>query len=129
MTDLKTTPPASSTDSQATPLRCLVGSAISGSLAIGLYSLTTSIAASFAAKPIISDKALTIRLSTLVRTLVVGVASLGTFIFAFVCFGLVLLALQLAIAQLKPNAIAPPDEPAPQDARGNAEKEGIGDRS
>jgi hypothetical protein len=76
---------------KVTPLRCLIGSAMAGTLGVGLYSLTVSIATSFAKHPLISDKLLTLRLSTLVRTLVVGVASLGTFIFGFVAFGLILL--------------------------------------
>ena len=91
---------------KVTPLRCLIGSTISGALGVGLYSLTVSIATSFADHPLVSTKPIVLRLSSLVRTLVVGVASLGTFIFVFVAFGLILLALQLSIKELKEKAIA-----------------------
>ena len=79
---------------RVTPLRCLIGSSLSGSLAFGLYTLTSAIAHSFATNPIVSKKEIVLRISSLVRTLVLGVASLGTFIFAFVAVGLILLAVQ-----------------------------------
>jgi hypothetical protein len=88
-----------------TPLRCFIGSSISGALGIALYSLTVAIANNFASKPMVSEKAIVLRLSSLVRTLVLGVASLGTFIFFFVAFGLILLALQLALKELQQKAI------------------------
>jgi len=111
MTDLEPipSPSANATPDNATPaspLRCLVGSAISGTLGLGLYSLTVAIATSFANKPLVSDKEIVLRLSSLVSTLVVGVASLGTFIFFFVALGLILLALQLAFKDLQQKAIA-----------------------
>jgi hypothetical protein len=76
-------------------------------LAWGLYGLTAAIAVSFATKPIISDNLLVQRIAAAVRTLVLGVASLGTFIFGFVAVGLILLATQLLWQQLFPKA--PPD--------------------
>ena len=85
-----------------TPLRCLVGSGISASLAWGLYLLTSAIAVSFANKPMLSDKAIVQRIASAVRTLVLGLASLGTFIFAFVAIGLILLMIQL-ILQKQPD--------------------------
>ncbi len=78
-----------------TPLKCLTGALMSGSLAIAIYSLTTAIAHSFAANPIISEKVIVLRISSLVRTLVLGMASLGTFICGFITLGLILLAIQL----------------------------------
>ncbi len=83
-----------------TPLRCLVGSGISGAFAWGLYGLTTAIAVTFATKPITSDKMFVIKIAAAVRTLVLGMASLGTFIFSFVAIGLVLLAGQLVLKSL-----------------------------
>ena len=85
---------------KVTPSRCLIGSTISGFLAFGLYSLTLSIVQSFATKPLISNNPLVLRIGSLVRTLVMGVASLGTFIFSFVAFGLILLAIQLFLEKL-----------------------------
>ncbi len=84
---------------KVTPIRCRIGSGISGSLAIALYSLTAAIIHSFATKPLTSNKVLVLKIGSLVRTLVMGVASLGTFIFAFVAFGLILLAIQLTFQQ------------------------------
>ena len=86
---------------KVTPLRCLIGSFLSGSLATAMYFLTYSIAHTFATKPVTSTNQLVIRISAAVRTLVVGVASLGTFIFGFVALGLVLLAIKLFIQSLK----------------------------
>ena len=88
-----------------TPLRCFVGSGIAGSLAWGLYLLTSSIALTFATKPVLSDKAIVQRIASAVRTLVLGLASLGTFIFAFVAIGLILLGVQL----LFQKSVAPTD--------------------
>ncbi|MBD2606139.1 DUF3082 domain-containing protein [Scytonema hofmannii FACHB-248] len=85
----------------ATPLRCLIGSIISGGLAIAVYSLLNAIAISFATNPIHSQNQLTIRISSAVRTLVLGVFSLGTGVFAMVTLGLFALGVQLLIQQLR----------------------------
>ena len=95
MNDSKLTPP--SDQEKVTPLRCLLGSAIAGALGFGVYSLTKAIAISFARTTINSDNPMVIRIASAVRTLVLGVASLGTFVFAFVAFGLILLAIQLVV--------------------------------
>jgi hypothetical protein len=89
-----------------TPLRCLMGSGIAGGLAIALYSITASIAHTFASKPVTSSNQLVIRISAAVRTLVVGMASLGTFIFAFVALGLMLLAIQVTIQSWREKTIS-----------------------
>lgn len=97
-TETPTNPTTVETDQkEVTPLRCLVGSSMSGALALGLYSLTSAIATTFATKPMTSDNLLVIKIGSAVRTLVVGVASLATFIFSFVAIGLILLAIQLVI--------------------------------
>ena len=83
-----------------TPLRCLTGALISGGLAIALYSLTTSIATTFAAKPIQSNNPAVLNITVAVRTLVVGMTALGTGIFGLVACGLVALAVQISIQQL-----------------------------
>ncbi|MDJ0728330.1 MAG: DUF3082 domain-containing protein [Prochloraceae cyanobacterium] len=84
-----------------TPLRCLVGASISGSLGYALYLLTTSIAVSFATKPVQSTNPFVINLSAAVRTLVVGVSTLATCLFAITTLGLILLAIQLVIQGFK----------------------------
>jgi hypothetical protein len=80
---------------KVTPLKCLIGATIAAALAIALYALTTSIAQSFAANPLISDKVIVLKLSSLVRTLVLGLASLGTFVCGFIALGLILLGIQV----------------------------------
>lgn len=80
-----------------TPLSCLTGSLMAATMGMGLYALTSSIATSFANKPIQSDNSLVIGLSQAVRTLVIGVCALGTGVFCFAAVGLFLLAGQLII--------------------------------
>lgn len=86
------------------PLRCLTGAMISGGLAIALYSLTSSIAQSFASKPPPASSMIVLKIAIAVRTLVVGVSSLATFIFAFVTIGLVALAIQVSFQRLTNRA-------------------------
>jgi hypothetical protein len=87
----------SASSAPPTILRCVIGSLIAGSFAVPLYALTMSIAQNFASKPVHSDNITAIKISVAVRTLVVGIAALGTGIFAFASLGLMLLALQLLI--------------------------------
>jgi Protein of unknown function (DUF3082) len=82
---------------QATPLRCLTGSVISGAVAMGLYFLTSAIATSYATKPLAADSEIALRIGSAVRTLVVGGATLGTAIFAMATLGLIALGIQLAL--------------------------------
>jgi Protein of unknown function (DUF3082) len=84
---------------KATPLRCLTGSVISGTVATGLYFLTSAIATSYATKPLAAGSELALRIGSAVRTLVVGVATLGTAIFAMATLGLIALGIQLALQE------------------------------
>jgi len=86
-----------SLDKPPTPLRCFTGAIISGLFAVGLYFLTTSIHQTLDATPIVSDNALTVRISTLVRTLVIGMGALGTITFSVTTLGLFGLAIQLLV--------------------------------
>jgi hypothetical protein len=88
---------SSNTQTPPTPLRCLLGALISGTIAFALYSLTISIVHTFAAKPIQSDSRLALSIGAAVRTLVVGMSALGTGIFSIVTLGLVALAIQLLL--------------------------------
>jgi len=76
-------------------------------MATGLYSLTVSIAQSFATKPIQSHNITVINITVAVRTLVVGVSTLATVIFGIIAIGLVALGIQLFIQQFK-NQPSPP---------------------
>ncbi len=81
--------------SSVSPLQCLTGAMLSSILAMLLYRLTTNIAQSFASHPLTASNQTAISLSIAVRTLVVGMSTLATAIFAFAALGLVGLALQL----------------------------------
>jgi ribosomal protein S9 len=79
----------------------LSGASISGGFAIALYFLTSSIAQTFAKKPLTSTSPVAINISIAIRTLVVGVSTLATAIFAIVALGLVAVAIQSLVQQLK----------------------------
>jgi hypothetical protein len=99
---LKKDPPSEDNlNKKATPLRCFLGGSISASLALGLYYLTNAIATSFASKPVVSDNQIVVKISIAVRTLVVGVATLGTGVFSFVALGLFALGIQLLIQSFR----------------------------
>lgn len=95
-----------------TPLRCLIGAVVAGALAFALYTLTSAIAESFATNPIESANLTVHRISAAVRTLVVGMAALGTGIFGMATVGLFGLAVQLmmqSLGQGKPSSTPPTD--------------------
>ena len=83
------------------PWRCWLGTLISGSLAIALYLLTSSIAHTFAAKPIPSTNPLAMNIAVAVRTLVMGIAALGTGVFGLVALGLFALGIQILVQRLR----------------------------
>ncbi|WP_100899318.1 DUF3082 domain-containing protein [Nostoc flagelliforme] len=84
----------------ASPLRCLTGAVISGGMGYAMYSLMIAIATNFATKPLHSINPLVIRISSAVRTLVVGVVALGSGIFGIVAIGLLALGVQLLVQEL-----------------------------
>ena len=90
-----------SSDKKVTPLRCFVGSIISGGLSFAIYLLFSSISETYAAKPLVMSSALALRISVAVRTLVTGVVALGASVFAFVAMGLFLLGIQLVVQSFK----------------------------
>jgi hypothetical protein len=92
--------PTDTAQTAPTPLSCLTGALMAGGIAIALYSLTASIAQTFAAKPIHSNNPAVVNIASAVRTLVVGITALGTGIFGLVAIGLVALAVQILIQQL-----------------------------
>jgi hypothetical protein len=64
------------------------------------YFITSNIAESLANKPLPTGTT-AINIAVAVRTLVLGVAALGTFVFALVSFGLLALTVQMLLQ--KPN--------------------------
>ena len=85
----------------ATPLRCFVASAISGGIAFSLYLLLTSIVQTYANKPVTSTNPAVINLTVAVRTMVIGIAALGTGVFGLVGVGLSLLGIQIIVKNLR----------------------------
>ncbi|MFN6514162.1 MAG: DUF3082 domain-containing protein [Nostoc sp. CreGUA01] len=84
----------------ASPLRSIIGAVISGGMAFATYSLMIAIATNFATKPIHSINPLVIKITSAVRTLVVGVVALGSGVFGIVAIGLLALTVQLLVQQL-----------------------------
>ncbi|MGF1499971.1 MAG: DUF3082 domain-containing protein [Elainellaceae cyanobacterium] len=91
----------------STPLRCFGGALISGPAAIALYLFTTSIAHTFAEKPLPSNSTLAANIAVLVRTLVVGMTALGSGIFALTTLGLLALGIQLIFQRNTVNSSEP----------------------
>lgn len=92
-----------------TPFRCLSNAAVLGSIATALYFLTQSVAQTYAAKPIHSDNIAVVQMSVTVRTLVTGLCMMGTGVFAFLTFGLILVAIQLSVQRFLKRDTPPSD--------------------
>lgn len=111
MSDPLTSPDSTETsETKATmpsPLSCLGGSVVAGAIAVVLYRLTTAIALSFASKGIHSDNMTAQRIAAAVRTLVVGLSTLGTGIFALAALGLFGLGVQLLWQRQQGNSQSP----------------------
>ena len=107
---MPTTPPKAIVNDDPTrqppsPLRCILGAIVAGFIASLMWKLTNSIAISFASTPIDSPNMIVVRMSTAVRTLVVGMSSLGTGIFGLAAVGLTGLAIQLILTKPKQEEI------------------------
>jgi Protein of unknown function (DUF3082) len=94
-------PPETSPEAPPTPLRCFTGAAIASGIGSALYFLTLSIIQSFADKPLPTGNRIAVNIGTAVRTLVVGMSTLATAIFAIAAVGLVALGIQLLIKQFR----------------------------
>lgn len=80
---------------------CISGAAISGTIATALYFLTSSIAQTFASKPLASSNQTALNISVAVRTLVVGLSTLATSIFGVIAIGLIVVSIFALIQQFK----------------------------
>lgn len=98
------------TTPKTTPLRCLTGAMLAGTLGLLLYRLTSAIAYAFAAHPMPSHNQIAYSISVAVRTLVVGMCSLGTGVFSLIAVGLVGLAIQVGIQSLRQPNVPKIDE-------------------
>jgi hypothetical protein len=80
--------------SKVTPLRCFLGGLVAGAIAIFFYHSAEVVAGVFAKTPIVSDNFIVIRMSTAIRTLVIGMFALGAGVFGMAGFGLTGLGFQ-----------------------------------
>jgi hypothetical protein len=76
------------------PLKNLIGAAISGFLSSGLYLITTNVAEKLARSPLRDAETLAAKLGAIVRTFLLAVGTGATMIFGVVAVGLVLLSIQ-----------------------------------
>lgn len=97
-TELK---PVAATKTLPNPFRSFLGALIASGIAIALYRVTNSISQNFANHTLHSDNALVVKITIAVRTLVVGLSTLATFIFAIVAVALIALAIQAIVQQLQ----------------------------
>lgn len=91
----QTTPPERSLPSS---LSCLTGALIAGTMSIGLYTMTSKIATTFATNPMIQKTTMANNIAAALRTLVIGSTALGAAIFGIISVGLVGLAIQVAFS-------------------------------
>ncbi len=91
------------------PLKSLTAMLIAGGFAIACYFLTSSIAQTFANKPLASTNPTAINISVAVRSLVVGLSTLATVVFGIVALGLVAVTVQSSIQQFKKRPAPPSD--------------------
>jgi hypothetical protein len=68
-------------------------------MAIATYAMTSSIATTFATKPMIQKTTMASNIASAVRTLVVGSSALATGIFSIAAFGLLALAIQVVVTK------------------------------
>ena len=85
-----------------TPGRCFRGSVISGGFTFVMYLLNQSIIRALADTPLPTKSVAAANIAVAVRTLVIGVSTLSTAIFAIATLGLLALGIQLLI-QRKPT--------------------------
>lgn len=99
-TPTPTAPAASSSNTEApTPGRCFRGAVISGGFAVAMYLLTRSIIHVLAGVPLPTKSTIAANIAVAVRTLVIGMSTLGTAIFAIATLGLLALGVQLLFQQ------------------------------
>ena len=90
-------------EEKITPIRCFTGSAISGGLGFAAYLLTKSIIVTYTTMPINFNNEFAIRIATTVRTLIMGLTVLATFLFGMIALGLTALGIKLIIDNGKVN--------------------------
>ena len=89
---------------EVTPLSCFFASIVSGGIGVMVYSLMSAIVQTYANKPVVADSVIVIKITTAVRTLVIGIAALGTGVFGIVAIGLFFLGIQVTIKSIARKA-------------------------
>lgn len=80
--------------SKVTPLRCFLGGIVAGAIAVFFYHSAEVVAGIFAKTPIHTENFIVLRMSTAIRTLVIGMFALGAGVFGMAAFGLTGLGFQ-----------------------------------
>jgi len=86
--------PPTQAPTQISPVSGLMGAAISGAMAYGLYLFTSNVAHKLALSPFRNAQTLADRVGAAVRTILLAMGSGITIIFAVIAIGLVLLTLK-----------------------------------
>jgi hypothetical protein len=94
ITPPSTTRPTTAPASKVTPLNCFLGGLVAGAIAMFFYHSAEVIAGIFARTQIASENFLVIRMSTAIRTLVIGMFALGAGVFGMAAIGLTGLGFQ-----------------------------------
>lgn len=97
-------PNVSTTETDTNPpsiFRCIIGSIVAATMAIASYFINSSIAQYFVDRPIHSSNYLVVNITAAVRTLIIGISTLATGVFSLIALGLLALAIQVTIQQLK----------------------------
>lgn len=82
-----------------TPFRCFTGASISGALAFVAYLLTKSVVLTYVNMPIKFNNQIAVSIASTVRTLIMGLTTMATFLFLMVTIGLFALGIKLFIEE------------------------------
>jgi predicted lipid-binding transport protein (Tim44 family) len=91
-------------NNKATPLRCFTGGLVAGAIAIFFYHSAEVIAGIFAQTQIQADNFIVMRMSSAIRTLVIGMFALGAGVFGMAAIGLSGLGIQILLGKDQPQA-------------------------
>jgi hypothetical protein len=92
--DVSASKPSASESKRITPLRCFLSAIVAGAIALFFYNSAGVIAGIFAQTRVESDNFIVLRMSSAVRTLVIGLFALGAGVFGMAAVGLTGLGLQ-----------------------------------
>ncbi|MBE9031779.1 DUF3082 domain-containing protein [filamentous cyanobacterium LEGE 11480] len=85
---------AAASTNQVTPLKCFLGAIVAGTIGFFLYRGAGGVALIFAKTQVHSDNFIVMRMSSAIRTLVIGIFAMGAGVFGMAAFGLTGLGIQ-----------------------------------